>query len=541
VSQAAGIDFLHFDSATPTHYIQETMGSGLAWLDYDGDGLVDLFLVQDGPVRPDAQAAQPTCRLYRNNGDGTFRDVTQAVGLAGRAGYGMGCAVGDYDNDGWPDLVVTYLGGIALYHNEPDGQGGRRFREVTQAAGLAGAQGWCTSCAFGDVDGDGFPDLYVCRYVVLDLDHYPPCTDEHTGLNASCPPTQFPHQTHLLFHNNGNGTFTDVSESSGVANAPPAPGLAVVMVDLDGDGLLDIYVANDMKPAYLFHNQGGGRFVEKALLQGCGMGPSGTGVSGMCAEAGDIDNTGRPSLFVTNFYNRPNVLYRNLGNLFFQEWSNPSGLGPPSVNRLAFGAVFFDPDLDGNLDLAVANGHIHRYAQEIYGVPFGQEAQLFLGDGTGHFRDVSYEAGPYFRQPRVGRGMAWADYDNDGFPALVVNHNGGKAALLRNQTQSGNAWLRLNLVGDGKKSSRDAVGARVEVHAGGQKRVRWITGGGSYLSASDQRLLVGLGTAGQAERVLVTWPSGRKQEFHDLAARHSYRLIEGRSEPELVSLKLSKH
>jgi hypothetical protein len=254
----------------------------------------------------------------------------------------------------------------------------------------------------------------------------------------------------------------------------------------------------------------------------------------MCAEVGDVDGSGRPAIFVTNFYGKPNLLYRNLGNLFFQEWSNPSGLGGPSINRLAFGAVFFDANLDGNLDLAVANGHIQRPAMEAYGVPYAQEAQLFLGDGTGHFRDVSAQAGPYFRQPRVGRGMAWADYDNDGRPDLAVNHNGDKAALLHNRTPTANAWLRLELVGDGKKSSRDAVGARVEIEAAGKTRVRWVTGGGSYLSASDPRLLVGLGTAERAERVRVTWPSGRKQEFHDLSALHTYRLVEGRAAAEMV-------
>jgi hypothetical protein len=252
VAARSGIDFRHFDSATPQQYIQETLGSGLAWIDYDNDGWLDLFCVQDGPVRPapeggttNSAAARslPSCKLYRNNGNGTFTDVTERVGLA-RPGYGMGCAVGDYDNDGFDDLVVTYLGGVVLYHNEPDGKGGRRFVDVTARAGLHNPH-FATSCAWGDIDNDGFLDLYICNYVELNLDHYPWCGDEHKARRDTCPPTIFPMTTHKLFRNNRNGTFTDISHFSGIASVSPAPGLGVVMTDLDGDGRLDIYVAND--------------------------------------------------------------------------------------------------------------------------------------------------------------------------------------------------------------------------------------------------------------------------------------------------------
>ena len=280
--QAAGIDFRHYDATTPVDYIQERMGSGLAWIDYDGDGWPDLFCVQDGPVRPAAAALPPTSRLYRNNGDGTFADVTERAGLA-RAGFGMGCAVGDFDNDGFDDLVVTYLGGVVLYRNEPDGRGGRRFADVTEKAGLRDPH-FATSCAWGDVDGDGYLDLYVCNYVEVDIDHYQPCEEPKHKIRHQCPPTVFPQVTHKLFRNNRDGTFTDVSSASGVAAAPPAPGLGVIMTDLDGDGRLDIYVANDLKPAYLFHNQGGGRFKDKALLAGCALGPHGSLVAGMGVE-----------------------------------------------------------------------------------------------------------------------------------------------------------------------------------------------------------------------------------------------------------------
>jgi hypothetical protein len=529
VCAAAGIDFKHFDSRTPMHYLQESHGSGVAWIDYDDDGWPDLFCVQVGPLRPGPKdGPPPTCKLYRNNGDGTFTDVTKQVGLD-RAGYGMGVAVGDYDNDGFDDLVLTFFGGVALYHNEPDGQGGRRFVDVTAKAGLRNPH-WATSCAWGDIDGDGFLDLYVCNYVVVDFDRYPFCDDKELGIRTACSPVLFGNVPHKLFRNNGNGTFTDISESSGVSKADPAPGLGVVMVDLDGDGKLDIFVANDMKPAYLFHNQGGGRFVEKALLSGCGVDGTGRYLAGMGVEAGDLDGSGRPSLFVTNFQNVPNIFYQNQGGLRFQDVSYPSGLGGPSIDRLAFGTVFFDADLDGHLDIAVANGHVEKNAQRVFGYPAEQQAQLFLGDGKGRFRDVSDQAGPYFRERHLGRGLAVADFDNDGRPDLVFANNAGPAALLHNRTQTDHGWIRLELIGDGKKSNRNAIGARVEVEAGGHKQVRFVVGGGSYLSASERRLLIGLGEQTRAERVTVVWPSGRRQEFRDLEGRRGWRLYEGKDQ-----------
>jgi hypothetical protein len=529
VTRAAGIAFRHFDPATDHHYIQETMGSGIAWIDYDNDGWPDLFLVQDGPIKP-RRGPQPSSKLYRNNGDGTFTDVTEKVGLT-RAGFGMGCAVGDFDNDGFDDLVVTYWTGIVLYHNEPDGHGGRRFVDVTAKAGIKNPH-WATSCAWGDIDDDGLLDLYVCNYCEVDLERYPRCATDK-GQLFTCQPFHFPAVAHRLYRNNGDGTFTDIGESSGIARAPPAPGLGVILTDLDGDSRLDIYVANDLKPAYLFHNRGRGRFEEKALLSGCGLGPGGRPVAGMGVEAGDLDGSGRPSLFVTNFQNEPNVVYRNRGRLIFDDWTDQSGLGPPSISRLGFGCVFFDADLDGRLDIAVANGHINRSSQELYGAPFAQEAQLFLGTASGRFRDVSSQAGPYFLTKVVGRGLAWADYDNDGLPDLAFSHNGGPPSLLRNRTSTNHAWLRLELIGDGKHSNRNAIGSRVEVEAGGVKQVRFLNGGGSYLSASERRLLIGLGSADRARRVTVTWPSGGRQVFEDLAGRKWWRLHEGRVTAEM--------
>jgi enediyne biosynthesis protein E4 len=569
VTAASGVAFQHFDSTTSLHYMPETMGSGVAWIDYNNDGWPDLFCVQDGPVRtspspepevrgqkagvrdqktevrgqkPEVRGQRsevskgggplPTSKLYRNNGDGTFTDVTREVGLD-RPGYGMGCAVGDFDNDGFDDLVVTYVGGIVLYHNEPDGKGGRRFVDVTARAGLRNPH-WATSCAWGDIDGDGYLDLYVCNYVVLDLDHYPDCTDRTTGVRSHCSPVLFANVPHQLYRNNGNGTFTDISATSGIASVPPAPGLGVVMVDLDGDGRLDIYVANDLKPEYLFHNQGGSKFVEKALLSGCGLAGTGNPIAGMGVQAGDLDGSGRPSLIITNFQHNPTIFFRNRGDLNFQDWSFASGIGGPSLDRLGFGAVLLDADLDGHLDLAVANGHVDTAAEKKQGIPMAQEAKLFRGDGRGNFQDISGQVGPYFRELRVGRGLAYADFDNDGRPDLVFSHNAGRVALLHNSTETSNAWLRLELVGDGKKSNRNAIGARVEIEAGGKRQVHFVIGGGSYLSASERRLLVGLGTAEQAELVTVFWPSGRKQMFRNLAARRWWRLHEGQEQPETV-------
>jgi hypothetical protein len=292
-----------------------------------------------------------------------------------------------------------------------------------------------------------------------------------------------------------------------------------------------------MRPAYLFHNQGDGKFVEKGLFSGCAVGSGGENLAGMGVDAADVDDSGRPSLFVTNFHGVPNVLFLNAGHMRFHYGTHRSGLGVPSLNRLGFGTVFCDVDLDGRLDLAVANGHVERKSAEIYSAPYAQEAQLFLGQGSGRFRDGSAEVGDYFREPRVGRGLAWADFDNDGRPDLALSHIGGPIALLHNRTETAHGWLRLELVGDGKKSNRNAIGARVEIETAAGKQVRFVNGGGSYLSASERRLLVGLGPAQRAERVTVRWPSGREQTYTNMEGKRWWRLREGEDLPEVVEPK----
>lgn len=525
VTSTAGISFTHFDSASPMYYIPETTAGGCGWIDYDNDGWIDLLCIQDGPVRPEERIGpQPTHHFYRNNRDGTFTEIAAQVGL-NKSGYGMGCAVGDYDNDGFDDIVITYLEGTSLFHNVPDGKGGRRFEDVTKTSKILNPH-WGTSCAWGDIDGDGFLDLYVCNYAVIDLKNYKTCENPNVNKLDICPPTIFPPERHKLFRNNGNGTFTDISESSGIGGVQ-GYGFAVGMIDLDDDGKLDMYVANDMKPAFLFHNLGNGKFEEKALFSGAGMMSGGRFMAGMGVAVGDIDGSHRPSLLVSNYQDEPTMVFLNRGKLNFQEWQHQSTLGPATQRTLGFGIDLLDADLDGNLDVAIANGHVIKNAPDFAKAPYRQQSQIFLGNGKATFREVSDTAGSFFREKCVARGVAVGDYDNDGRPDLVFSLNGGPLKLLRNQTATPNHWSRLELQGDGVKSNRNAVGAKIEIEAGGRKLTRWIHGGGSYLSAADRRVLVGLGSADKVDRIIVVWPSGRRQEYSPLAADRAWLLKEG--------------
>jgi hypothetical protein len=529
VTAAAGIDFVHFDCATPDHYIEETMHAGLGWIDFDADGRLDLVCIQAGPVRP-IGAAAPSSRLFRNRGDGAFEDVTAASGLT-RAGVGNGCAVGDYDNDGFDDLMVTYVGGVTLYHNEGRAKGSPAFRDVTAVAGLDNPH-YATSAGWGDIDGDGFLDIYICNYVELTRAKDPVCQDATSSIKIGCAPTAYPYTTHRLYRNRGDGTFEDISVPSGIAKAKPAPGLGVVLVDVDADGRLDIYVANDMNPAYLFRNLGNGKFEEIAQFAGCAYDAGGVVMAGMGVAAGDVYRDGRPAIFVTNYQNLPNVLFYNRGDGSFRADAQASGLGGPSLARLGFGTSFLDANLDGHLDVVVANGHVQRPAQQLFGVPYPQEAQFFVGRAPGKFEDVSDRAGKYFRERFVGRGLAVADYDGDGKPDLAFGNNAGAYRLLRNATSTENRSLTFELVGT--KSNRNAIGAKVTVESAGGKQTGWVLGGGSYMSANDRRLIFGLGASPAAERVEVAWPSGQSQQFGPVAAGR-WRIVEGST--ELMKMK----
>ena len=533
VTQQAGIHFQHYDCRTSKEYIMETMGSGLGWLDYDQDGLMDLFLVQSSSSAPEGEVVSglPTCKLFKNLGHGQFRDVTEEVGLT-HVGCGMGVAVGDIDNDGFPDLFITCYGKPnVLYHNVPDGKGGRRFVDITAQAGLADHPDWhdrpnfSTSAAFLDYNSDGFLDLFVCSYVYVDPAHYPECKDKR-GKWDSCPPSAFAGTRCLLYRNNGNLTFTDVSKEAGI-DQPNAKALGVVALDLDDDGLTDIFVANDSVPNFLFRNLGTGRFESLGPGSGCAVNLDGNPQAYMGVDADDLDGDGRPDLFSTAFARETNTFFRNEGRCQFLDVTRGSGLGPPSWWKLGFGTCFLDVKHDGSLDIVVANGHVSRNVDED-GNPnnrFRQEAQFFLNDGRGRFRDISAWAGDYFRERHVGRGLAPCDYDHDGRMDLAFSNSGEPAVLLHNESRTPNHWIRLEL--RGTKSNRDAVGAKVTVQVGDRKLVRHRKGGGSYLSAADPRLLIGVGPAKKVDEVEIRWPSGLVQRLGPLACDRGYVVVEG--------------
>lgn len=534
VTREAGIDFRHFDGRTPMQYVMDQTGSGLAWLDYDRDGLADLFLVQGMAFLPPFPDPPPTSKLYRNLGNGRFADVTAGAGL-GHVGCGQGVAVGDIDNDGFPDVFVTCYGKPnALYRNVPDGTGGRRFEDRTAAAGLAGHpdraghENYSTSAAFLDYDNDGRLDLFVCSYVRVNkgLADYPVCRDRK-GRPDACAPDAFEPTRCVLYHNDGNGAFSDATRAAGV-DVPRAKALGVVALDLDDDGRIDLFVANDGMPNFFFRNLGTGRFEEVALRNGCALNGAGNTQAYMGVDADDLDGDGRPDLYSTAFARETNTLFRNLGGARFLDRTVGSGLGPPTFHRLGFGTCFFDADRDGSLDVVVVNGHVSANVDED-GDPantFRQPAQLFLNNGSGHFREVSGRAGAYFRERHVGRGVAVADFDNDGRPDLAISNSGGGAVVLRNRTESPHHWLRLEL--RGTASNRDAVGAKVTVRLpGGRALVRHVKGGGSYCSANDPRLLIGLGAAATVPAVEVRWPSGTVQTVGPLDADRAYTVVEG--------------
>lgn len=539
---SAGIAFRHFSGAEGRKLLPETMGAGVCVLDYDRDGWDDLLFV-NGCRWPGSTAAgdPPGTVLYRNRGNGTFEDATSAVGLTGSL-YGMGVCAGDIDNDGFPDVYVSAVGGGRLLRNEA----GRRFRDITSEAGLP-ERTWPSadsldqfyahtepipfesSATFVDYDGDGLLDLFVCSYVRVDLDKYPECIQASTGRRAACSPNRFTGTTCVLYRNLGGNKFADVTKAAGV-DQPNAKGLGVVALDLDDDGLVDLFVANDGVPNFLFRNLGGGKFEQKGPASGCIVNGMGNPQAYMGVAVGDFHGDGRPDLFSTTFAGESKSLFRNRGKCLFQDVTAGSGLGPPTWHRLGFGTCALDLDLDGGLDLVIANGHVMAHI-DADGDPtntFRQPPQLFLNDGRGRFREFTKQAGPAFQKQYVGRGLAVADYDNDGRADLYLGNSGGPAVLMHNESTTPNNWLRLEL--RGTKSNRDAVGAKVTVHVGDRKLVRHKEGGGSYLVAHDPRLLVGLGTAARADKVEVRWPSSLVQTFGPLDANRGHLLVEGRAE-----------
>jgi hypothetical protein len=518
VTSSAGIQFQHNSGAFGGKFLPETLGSGCAFLDYDRDGWQDILLI-DGMDWPGHKQRRSTLRLYRNNRNGTFTDVTSRAGLDVEM-YGMGVAVGDYDNDGFTDILVTCVGQSRLFHNTGKGS----FVDVTNAAGLGKRQAFSTSALWFDYDRDGLLDLFICNYVKWSPEHDVFCSLD--GKHKSyCTPEAYRGETCWLFHNRGNGTFEDVTASSGIFDSS-SKSLGVALLDEKAEGWPDLFVANDTQPNKLYRNRRNGTFKDAAVEAGLAFSSEGKARAGMGVDIADFMNSGNPGVAITNFDNEMTGLYEFSGKMY-EDVAAQAGVGLASKNSLGFGCVFLDANLDGWLDLAVANGHIDDTVRNIRGnVGYAQPPLLFLNNGKGNFRDVAAEIGGGFDQPKVGRGLAYADFDRDGDLDLLLTTNNGPAYLYRNDQLSGNRGIRFRLVGT--KSNRDGIGATVRIVSGGLSQSRMVKSGSSYLSQSELPLTFGLKKRDRVERVVIHWPSGRTEEFTNLSPGRCYECTEGK-------------
>jgi enediyne biosynthesis protein E4 len=519
VTAAAGLAFRHNNGAYGGKLLPETLGSGCAFLDYDGDGWQDILLV-NGADWPGHHKQRSTLHLYRNNRNGTFSDVTRAAGLDIEM-YGMGVAVGDCNNDGFPDIFITCVGQSRLFRNTGKGT----FVDVTRASGLGPRTAFSTSAMWLDFDRDGLLDLFVGNYVRWSEEQDVFCSLD--GRQKSyCTPEAYRGDTSWLFRNRGNGTFEDVTATCGIFDST-SKALGVALIDHDQDGWPDIFLANDTQPNKLYRNQRNGTFKDIALQVGVALSGDGKARAGMGVDAADVDNSGTSSLAVTNFEGEMIGLYRRGPSGAYRDVAASAGVGFPSRNRLGFGCVFADLDLDGRLDLVTANGHIDDTVRNIRGnIGHAQQPQLFLNQGSGRFRDASSVVGPAFTQPRVGRGLAVGDFDGDGDLDLLMTTNNGSAVLLRNDQTAGNRSVRFRLVGT--SSNRDAIGSTVRIFLDGITQTRMVRSGSSYLSQSELPVTFGVGRRDRIARAVITWPNGRTEEFKDLVAGRSYTCVEGK-------------
>jgi hypothetical protein len=519
---ASGIAWKHDNAMSPNRYLPETMGPGVAFFDFDNDGWLDIFMVNSGAADFFSPGTPLKNALLKNNRNGTFTDVTGKAGVAGGKEFGMGCAIADYDNDGYQDILVTAYGRCTLYRNNGNGT----FTDVTEKAGLA-APGWTTSAVWFDYDNDGKLDLFLCSFVQFSAKSDVYCGDNKLGKRFYCIPRVFKPTPSLLFHNNGDGTFKEVSEGTHIARAM-GKALGVVATDINNDGLMDLFVANDTVQNFLFANRGKGKWDEIGLAAEVGFSANGTPRSGMGVDAADVNGDGRQDLFVANVDQEMFSLYRNDGNEFFSDVANFHGVAQATRLLSGWGLKFFDYDNDGLIDLFLANGHpddmIESYSQQ---VRYKEPLVLFHNDGK-KLTNITAEAGPAFQKTYPARGLAVGDYDNDGRLDVLIGNNGEAPVLLRNNAGEGNHWVGLKL--QGTSCNRDAIGATITWSHGDVVRTRYKTSGGSYLSSHDTREVLGIGSATRVNWVEIKWPqpSGRVERFTDVPVDRYVTVVEGK-------------
>ncbi|MFL6354924.1 MAG: CRTAC1 family protein [Bryobacteraceae bacterium] len=524
---ASGIEWVHENAMSENRYLPETLGPGCAFLDFDNDGWMDIYLVNSGPCDFWKPSKPIRNALYKNNRNGTFTDVTEKAGVAGGT-FGMGVAVGDYDNDGWPDIFVTSYGRCILYKNNQDGT----FTDVTDKAGLA-TPGWTTSAVWFDYDNDGKLDLFICSFVDYGATHKLECGDNKLGRHYYCIPRIFKGTASFLYHNNGDGTFTEVSQGTDIAKSM-GKGLGVVATDINNDGRMDLFVANDTVQNFLFVNRGPDKngkwqFEEAALQAEVGFSDNGQARSGMGVDAADLNNDGWQDLFVANVDQEMYSVYQNTRNETFRDVAHMNGVAQATRLMSGWGLKYFDYDNDGNVDLILANGHpddmIESYSQQVH---YKEPLLLFHHGSDGKLSNVSERAGPVFQKLFAARGLAVGDYNNDGAIDVLVANNGGTPVLLRNNAAKSNNWLGLKL--EGTTCNRDSIGTKFMWKAGGKTFRRSKNNGGSYLSAHDPREVLGLGAAAKLDELEIQWaaPSKRVDRFTNLDVNRYIHIVEGK-------------